>query len=226
MQGPPAQDGSGRRTIDIFINSSWDVSPGVTNSVIYNAVQAARAAWNATSACGTTGYYLALNQAGGESNADIVVAKGNVAGGCAENILTLVGGQNSKDTITLRASVANDQASANRVLTHEIGHSLGLANSVSTAGCSGFNSIMSLAAPLTTCVSDSYSLTATDVYRSNVNLNSPSSCQININTQQANLKSLLLPRHDGSCKAESRCILSSLDMCCMTLRLRSSFALC
>src|SRR5712692_2600738 len=52
-----------RRIINIYIDSSWG---NPTNSMIYNGVQNAAAAWNNATSCGaSTRYYLNPNQSGG-----------------------------------------------------------------------------------------------------------------------------------------------------------------
>lgn len=38
---------SGRLAINVYIDSSWDVSPGVTNSNVYNGVSSSITRWNA-----------------------------------------------------------------------------------------------------------------------------------------------------------------------------------
>src|SRR6266446_2450219 len=170
-----APDGSGRRVLNIFIDSSWDDSPGVTNSTIYNAVQNAAANWNSSTNCGsTTAYYFQLNQQAGSGSADIIVQKANLTGTCAQTDLSPT--RTPPEYIRLRPSVANDQASATRTVSHGLGHTIGLLNT-GIYGCSStFASIMSLGAPLTTCITDDFGITAADVAQSNVNLNSQGSC--------------------------------------------------
>src|SRR5579883_3109428 len=75
--------GSGRRTINIYIDSTWDSSPGVTNATVWNAVNAAANSWNsATDPYGNkTGYYFVVNQAGGSGQADIIISRDNSLSG-------------------------------------------------------------------------------------------------------------------------------------------------
>ena len=53
-----ASDGSGRRQILVFIDSSWDASPGNTNPKIWNGVNRAISMWNAQPTC----YYFEIDQ--------------------------------------------------------------------------------------------------------------------------------------------------------------------
>jgi hypothetical protein len=115
-----APDGSGRRKIDIQIDSSWGTP---TNAAIWNGAQDASSEWNnARDAQGnSTGYYLGVNQ--GTSTPDIVIRQGTPsrAGACAET----TGGP--PYTVTLPASTANLSAAEIRAhISHEIGHPLGL----------------------------------------------------------------------------------------------------
>lgn len=69
----PAPDGSPRRVINIYIDSSWG---NPTNTNLWNGIEAACADWNkATDQNGkTTGYYFQINQ-GSSQQADIVVSR-------------------------------------------------------------------------------------------------------------------------------------------------------
>ena len=72
-----APDGTGRRIINVYIDSSWN-SSGVTNPVIYNATQTAINQWNSATSCGSyTGYYFSLLNALGQGGgtADITIAQ-------------------------------------------------------------------------------------------------------------------------------------------------------
>ncbi len=69
--------GDNRRVIVVRISSSWDTSPGNTNSNVFAAVECAILAWNnATESNGSkTGYHFVLDQQNKTQvpNADIVV---------------------------------------------------------------------------------------------------------------------------------------------------------
>ncbi|HEX9425309.1 MAG TPA: hypothetical protein VF899_18855 [Pyrinomonadaceae bacterium] len=78
-------DGSGRRVINIYIDSSWDVSPGQTDPNIWNAVNSAANKWNqATDQYGNkTAFYFQVNQGGGTGQADYIIQKGTLSGSTA-----------------------------------------------------------------------------------------------------------------------------------------------
>lgn len=52
-----ASDGTERRKIVIYIDGSWDVSPGNTHPSIWNGVNHAILSWNAEPTC----YYFEIN---------------------------------------------------------------------------------------------------------------------------------------------------------------------
>jgi len=118
----PAEDGSGRRTILIKIDSSWG---STTNTTIWNQTGASRTDWNnARDQFGnSTGYYLKVDQ--GTSTPDIIIKKGSVpAGSCATSSPT-----GPPYTITLPADIVNlNDAIVRGRISHEIGHTLGLSN--------------------------------------------------------------------------------------------------
>jgi hypothetical protein len=77
-----APDGSGRRLINVTIDSSWDDSPGHTNVNVFNGVNTAIAMWNAQVTC----YYLALDQTSGATDIKIFKAASSViSGGCGDS---------------------------------------------------------------------------------------------------------------------------------------------
>ena len=81
MNGPPAEDGSGRRQIVIKIDASWGTT---TDAQIWNGTETARGEWNnATDQYGnTTGYYLKVDQ--NSSTPDILIKKGPTSDGCSQ----------------------------------------------------------------------------------------------------------------------------------------------
>lgn len=193
-----APDGSGRRTLNIYIDSSeTNPNTGQTYTPIYNGTQNAVTAWNAAtngSSCGSsqTGYYLQLNQSGGTGQADIIISNGSPHGKCAENQISYSGSTRlGPDQIYLHSYLQNtSDANATIVIKHELGHSLGLNNSVDYGGCGGTDSIMSIAASTNLCnctVPNDYmhDIQSVDVLRSNVNLNNPGSCQISTTASNA-----------------------------------------
>ena len=93
---------------NVFIDSTWDDSPGHTTPVVYNGVSDAINAWNskqAASSCyggNTIPYVLQLNQGGGTAQADIVIEK--VSDGTYSSCAVILpGGQ--YDTINLPAAL-------------------------------------------------------------------------------------------------------------------------
>lgn len=81
MNGPPAEDGSGRRQIVIKIDSSWG---STTDAKIWNGTVDARQDWNTRTDGNnnTTGYFLKLDQT--SPTPDILIKKGATSSGCAE----------------------------------------------------------------------------------------------------------------------------------------------
>jgi hypothetical protein len=80
-----AEDGSGRRTITVRIETQGEHSWGEqTNSRIWNGASEAIRDWNtATDGYGhTTGYYFKLDQAA--TNADFIIKRVQTATGCSE----------------------------------------------------------------------------------------------------------------------------------------------
>jgi hypothetical protein len=113
-QGPlngrgPASDG--RRRIFVYINGTWDNPPGShqTQTAIYNGTNDAINAWNIAQDTGCNppiknGYFLELNQGGGETVADIIIQKGDTK--CAiQNSIDLA--HTPPDKITLEDKVKN-----------------------------------------------------------------------------------------------------------------------
>jgi len=168
-----APDGSGRRVINIYIDSSWDQSPGVTNANIWNAVTTAATKWNnATDQWGNrTAYYFKVNQADGLSQADFVVKKGNLSGATA---VTDLG--HYPYVITVDAHLATDVStdSASGSIAHEYAHGIGVGEANTYSGCGNSTSIMRAANPdYTVIVSNVQSI---DVVAANTNFSSPSAC--------------------------------------------------
>jgi hypothetical protein len=182
-----APDGSGRRVMNIYIDSSWDSSPGTTNSQIWNAVQQAAANWNnATDASGNhTGYYFQLNEPGGIAQADLIITKGSLSGATSKG-----GGGFDPDLITLNTWMDGSNfsvypittASAAGTIAHEFGHDIGLGDALPSGSCAASNSIMEEA--YSDGVAQVSSPSSGDVSQSNHNLNTRSSCQEPISTDQ------------------------------------------
>jgi hypothetical protein len=165
----PAADG--RRIINVFIDSTWDVSPGNTELKIHTGTNQAIANWNAAqdTSCNPpikTGYFLVPNQSN-SSAADIIITKSEVAA-CA-GMLPLNTTRTGPDSIKLQDKVKlRPQEEINQLITHEIGHSLGLNNS-NQGGCSTGSDIMSAAvSSFDTCAwQGAVSITSANVGQSN-----------------------------------------------------------
>jgi hypothetical protein len=156
-----------RRIIKIKIDSTWGVQ---TNANIWNSVTEAAARWNAaTDQFGNkTGYCFKVDQSA--SNPHLTITKGDVPGGCAD--VDLIGHNGGPYTITLPEENADyiQEVVTDRV-SHEIGHTIGLAN------CNGSASIMNGSGA--DCSTDTNkAITTNDVGKSNQNLlpESRSSC--------------------------------------------------
>lgn len=92
----------GRRKVNVFIQGgtgadSWDVPPvsGNTNTQIWSAVETGRAMWNnatdSTSNPGTTNrppYFFEQAQAGGTSNADVIIVRDTSVSFASTNVNT------------------------------------------------------------------------------------------------------------------------------------------
>ncbi len=125
----PAPDGSGRRRIIVFIDSSWGTP---TNSNIYDETYNATQDWNnqVDATCSPpkqSKYYLQLNQLE-SGNADIII-KRVYSGSCGTNEREkhILGYRIPPDDISLRDEAASlPPAKLRRLIAHEIGHSLGL----------------------------------------------------------------------------------------------------
>jgi hypothetical protein len=125
-----AEDGSGRRTITVRIETSNATGWGApTNSLIWNGTTAAVSDWNTqTDGNGNhTGYYLKMDQTA--NNADFIIVRGTTNSGCSETsavgppyIITLTG-----DTINF-----SPEEIAGKI-KHEMGHGFGEAQSNSCA---------------------------------------------------------------------------------------------
>ena len=166
--GQPAQDGSGRRVLNVFIDSSWG---NPTNPTIWNATDIAIREWNSAtdascqgSAGSQTGYYLSHDQ---NAPANIIIQRNDYIPTCAQNEFHL--DHSAPDYIKLRGKIATQDAgvAANHI-KHELGHSLGLDNC--TGSCSNLDSIMCSTAALDTCLASRAVVIASDVGQSNRNL--------------------------------------------------------
>jgi len=132
----PAGSTDNRRVIYIQISPSWNSSPGVTNTLIWNATECAANQWNTTTngSGSTTGYYFVINQS--TSSPDITIVQGDptAAGGAgyAETDGAIQGSNAIGPwTTMLSASNLNRPNAAVNVcgtIAHEIGHTIGLAD--------------------------------------------------------------------------------------------------
>lgn len=151
-------------------------------ATMQNAVSDAATEWNTNvSGCSfASGYYVVPNQ--DCSVADIIIHGGATSKGtCAENAMNSVCGSNRSgpDILTLLPKVANDEASATRIVEHEIGHSFGLEHQ-SGSSCGVVLSIMNMVAPLSTCFSTSGVLSSADVGQSYTSESNPSQCTVDV----------------------------------------------
>lgn len=121
-----AEDGSGRRTITIRIETQGDGSWGEqTNARIWDGTQEAVRDWNAArdQYGNSTPYYFKLDQSA--TNADYIIKKGNTPSGCAT-----ITGIFPPYTITLPPNTAGSSftdAEIGGKIKHEIGHGAGAA---------------------------------------------------------------------------------------------------
>jgi hypothetical protein len=133
--GTPSSSDS-RRVITVRIDSSWESSPGQTDSQIWNATVCGLVQWNtATDSSGNkTDYFFKLDQS--DMSADITIIKGTVSGGFAEAYATNGGIQGPPYTIKMHHNQGSSTAAdlCGRI-AHEVGHPSGLKN-VSDSGCS------------------------------------------------------------------------------------------
>jgi hypothetical protein len=168
-----APDGSGRRVINIFIDSSWDSSPGQTIQQIWNAVTKATNQWNnaADQNGNHTGYYFQINQQGGPSQADYIVKKGELSGATAATDIF-----HYPYTITVDSHLATDvtEDSAAGSMAHEIGHGVGAGDANTYSSCGSANSIMRGALPDRSVIVST--VQQGDVAAVNRNLTNPTSC--------------------------------------------------
>jgi hypothetical protein len=185
-----APDGSGRRVINIYIDSTWNTPSGTTNTQIWNAVAEAASNWNsATDNSGNhTGYYFAVNQSGGNDQADIIISYGSTLAGTTFTATT--------DTTldppvvdlnpALNGSTGVSTDSAAATISHEFGHFMGLGNADYKNGnsCGSSNSIMRNA--YTDLTSVVLKPSTTDVAQTNQHLNSPANCQESSSVDNAN----------------------------------------
>ena len=104
----------------IYIDSSWDVSPGNTHPGIWNGVNHAISSWNAEPTC----YYFEVNQNNGRTGKDIVIEKASssvIGFGCAD----WTGLSPNRIRLSERVPPLTD-AQIGAVVAHEIGHAIGL----------------------------------------------------------------------------------------------------
>jgi hypothetical protein len=172
----PAEDGSPRRTMIVTIDNTWGTPP----TKLVNATQTAINNWNTATddTCNPpntqrTGYYL--KYVPNATAPDIKITKDDTIGPCARNAPLTLAHDTRPDTLQMKSSALDlSDAKLALLITHELGHSLGLANTGTTSGC-GTGEIMSVKANSSTCVmADSYLnsvVTSADVGQSNRNIN-------------------------------------------------------
>lgn len=168
--GVAAQDGSGRRVINIYVDpQSWGTP--LPSSIMNGAMLAANN-WNSkTDQYGNrTCYYFRVLQ--NQAVAHIkILSSTNPAGGCAENQVatypyevSLLNGLQSKS--------ANDVAA---IITHELGHAIGLANA--DEQCPNGASIMQGQRFGTGCLLVTPTIQAIDIIKSNQNCTNQATCE-------------------------------------------------
>lgn len=122
----------GRRIITIAIDSSWDSSPGTTNSLIWNAATCARDKWNDTTDPygNKTGYFIVIDQSHSYGTPDITIKKEECSVGAGWGCTSIVTGEeNNPSTMKLPEKNATgvavrDEDRCGRV-AHEIMHKFG-----------------------------------------------------------------------------------------------------
>jgi hypothetical protein len=168
----PAPDGSGRRVINIYVNSTF----GSNATNVSSAANSAAAVWNAAKDQygNTTGYYFQVTT--DVTKADITITQGDPQTGPAcGNIGTTLRNMTLSPT-----AVGTALANLAAIIDHEIGHAIGLADSPSPA-CSNTPDIMY---GYTGACQQIYTTTSTqDVALSNQNLNASQrgSCTQDVN---------------------------------------------
>ena len=183
-QGPlnghgPASDG--RRIINVYINGTWDNPPGSHNTEtnIYNGTMDAINLWNGALDTGCNpptvknGYFLVLNQGGGEGVADIVILKNNDVRCAVQQSIDLA--HTPPDKINLQDKVKNlPREQVATLIAHEMGHSLGLTEP-NFGGCNMGSGIMSYEVNASDCsatMSPLPAIIAAEIGQSNRNLGS------------------------------------------------------
>lgn len=145
--------------VNVGADSTWS-SQQLT--VISQAITDACNAWNSQATCGPLHYYF--QPVTRTSSAGVIVTLFNDQDTCGRTALNSISGATRSsvpDQIQLMSKDANNEASAARFIEHELGHVSGVGNSIDTPQqCSGAQSIMSIAAPVDTCLSTNVSITA------------------------------------------------------------------
>jgi hypothetical protein len=125
----PAPDGSGRRKIVVYINNTWDTTPGNTHPKIWDGVNLAMSMWNAEGTC----YYFVIDQQNGNTGKDIIFVKESpsaIVGGCSD------WEGSTPNVIRVSENIpALTVTQIGALLAHELGHSIGLDN-ITSATCS------------------------------------------------------------------------------------------
>ncbi len=172
-----APDNSGRRVIYVLPDVvSLNEDPTLVNKV-YQGIDIAAGNWNAKSTC----YYFTSNLPSGQT-VDIYVKQGVLASNCAENDATVYAiFPNYPHHITIQSSLLSDlfytSGDVGTVLTHEIGHSIGLTNSAND--CDLVYSLPSIMEGAdASCRLIISAISAQDVAKTNQHCTSTSTCDV------------------------------------------------
>jgi hypothetical protein len=194
----------------VYIDSSWGTPPDPNISAATEEAINGVTGWNNAkdTTCSPqpakTGYYLQLVPQSTPTNLrDIVIKKDGSIDSCGANASVVVTGtfREKPDNILLRPEAANmERWRLVKTIKHELGHSLGLANTKTSTAC-GFGDIMGVAAT-ETCVQPDifagYDITSADVGQSNRNITDPSRATC---TKDKN-ESEKIPTTQEECEAE------------------------
>lgn len=179
----PAPDGSPRRLINVYIDSSWG-TPGTSpyetiKSATEEAISGVTGWNNAVDATCTpptqkTGYFLqVVAQTTPVNLRDIVIFKEDRTTACS-GVTLHEAGTTKPDRLRLNSSAATlERWKLVKLMMHELGHCLGLGNTKTSTTC-GFGDIMGLGGDKITCAIANafagFGITSGDVGQSNRNI--------------------------------------------------------